>query len=121
MIGELVATALAAMAVQTAPLPALEDSDYPLQRRRVMALVAQGDCDGAHGAVFVMADRAMLDLVEGVCPMGTRDVLRWDMWNPDEFAGMFTDAQIAASYRLAAGEELPVAEDTDASAPPADY
>lgn len=110
MIGEILALVLGAMSTQAVPPPGLDDATYARQRRRVMALVADGDCSGAHGAVFVMADRPMLELVESVCPMGALDVARWDTWNHDEFVGMATEAQIATSHRIADGDDVPVVE-----------
>lgn len=47
------------------------------QRRRVMTLVREGDCAGAHGAVFVMGDGEMFDLVESQCPVAGSDLERW--------------------------------------------
>ena len=61
--------------------PAVEQSAYDLnhvQRRRVMTLVREGDCAGALGAVYVMGDGEMFDLVESQCPIAVSDLARWE-------------------------------------------
>lgn len=75
-------------------------SAYMAQRRRVMALVADRDCQGALGAVFVMADREMLEMVESVCPMSAFDLARWDIYNGDALAGFYTEPQMETARRL---------------------
>jgi hypothetical protein len=49
------------------------------QRRRVMTLIREGDCEGAHGAVYVMGDAEMFDLVESQCPVAISHLQRWTM------------------------------------------
>lgn len=106
MISEIAAVAIGIFLSQAVATGDLDDGTYASQRRRVMALIADDDCSGAHGAVFVMGDRPMLELVESVCPMGALDVARWDRYNPDQLVGMFTDAQIRASRAIADGEDV---------------
>ncbi|MNT75338.1 hypothetical protein D3C72_2142240 [compost metagenome] len=73
---------------------------YMAQRRRVMALVADRDCEQALGAVFVMADREMLEMVESVCPMSAFDLARWDIYNADALDGFYTQPQMETARRL---------------------
>lgn len=108
MIGEILAVAVSVMANQGASPALLSDSAHSNERRRVMALVAAGDCDGAHGAVFVMADRPMFELVESVCPVGILEVLRWYDYNPDQSEGMMTEAQLRTARQIASGEDVEV-------------
>lgn len=44
-----------------------------------MVLLREGDCDGALGAVFVMGDGEMLDLIETQCPVAVSDLARWEL------------------------------------------
>ncbi len=73
---------------------------YMAQRRRVMALVADRECQQALGAVFVMADREMLEMVESVCPMSAFDLARWDIYNADVFNSFYTEPQMETARRL---------------------
>jgi len=65
-----------------------------------MALVADRDCEQALGAVFVMADREMLEMVESVCPMSAFDLARWDIYNADALEGFYTEPQMETARRL---------------------
>lgn len=98
-----------------------DNADVMVERsQRLAALIADGDCAGAHGAVFVGGDRAMLEWVERACPMGSTDVARWDEYRPADIEGMFTPAQIRTARALARGEEVPVStEPYDPAEPPA--
>ena len=79
--------------------------EYAQRRQRIAALIADLDCDGAHGAAFVLADRPLLEWVESICPMGAFDIVRWDRYLPAEFAGMFTEAQLRSARALVLGDE----------------
>lgn len=96
------AAALAVFASQEAGVTVEESAQ---RRQRIAALIADLDCDGAHGAVFVLADRPLLEWVESICPMGAFDIVRWDRYLPVEFAGMFTEAQLRSARALVLGDE----------------
>lgn len=96
------AIALAVFASQQSSTTVDEDAQ---RRQRIAALIADLDCDGAHGAVFVLADRPLLEWVESICPMGAFDIVRWDQYLPAEFAGMFTEAQLRSARTLVLGDE----------------
>ncbi|RSB45913.1 hypothetical protein EGK63_07690 [Brevundimonas sp. 357] len=119
MIGQMLAVAVGVMASQEAPAGPLGDSAFSNERRRVMALVVAGDCDGAHGAVFVTADRPMFELVESVCPVGVLEVLRWYDYNPEQSEGMMTEAQLRTARRIANGEDVEVLPDPGSDQAPA--
>ncbi len=89
------------------------------RRQRIAALIADLDCDGAHGAVFVLADRPLLEWVESICPMGAFDIVRWDRYLPAEFAGMFTEAQLRSARALVLGDEPLVSTEPPEQAPDA--
>lgn len=97
----------AALALIAAQEPDVTVDDRTLQRQRIAALIAEGDCAGAHGAAFVLADRHLLEWVEGACGMGTFDILRWDRYLPGSLEGMFTDAQLRRARSLGRGEPPP--------------
>ena len=97
----------AALALFAAQEPGATVDDYTLQRQRIAALIADGDCAGAHGAAFVLADRSLLEWVEGACGMGAFDIARWDRYLPGALEGMFTEAQMRTARSIARGEPQP--------------
>lgn len=101
----------AALALFSAQEAVPTDDSYRHQRQRLAALIAEGDCEGAHGAVFVLGDRRLLEWVETMCPLAALDLVRWHSHLPSEIDGMYTDAQVRAARALANGEEVPVGEE----------